>query len=61
MTSSEVETEVRAGCPCGERGDCCDDPQPVPYEHECDEIDEFCEDCYATECTTCGRVCHCGV
>lgn len=59
MIAYEVDLTVRAGCPCGTRGNCCDDPQPGEMEHVCDETDDFCEGCYATECANCGRICYC--
>jgi hypothetical protein len=44
------------GCPCC--GTCCNgDSGKITPEHECSE--DFCEDCYGTECLDCGACCHC--
>lgn len=49
------------GCPCSQ--DCCEEPTPYHPEHYCGdsdrEDDEFCEECYVTECRNCGRQCYC--
>lgn len=43
------------GHPCS--NDCCDRPDLITPEHECDE--DFCEMCYGLECITCGSTCFC--
>lgn len=47
------------GCPCGTHGRCCTDPKTTTPEHDEPEDDSFCEECYGTECLTCGKVCYC--
>ena len=44
------------GCPCGP--DCCSDPKIFTSEHTCSK-DEFCEECYGSECENCGALCYC--
>ena len=43
------------GCPCLK--DCCDESDIHNPAHLCDE--DFCEECYRSECSTCGQSCYC--
>jgi hypothetical protein len=48
------------GCPCSKA--CCDDPDVGRMDHdEPEDENEFCEDCYASECLNCGRRCWCAL
>lgn len=47
------------GCPCSQ--DCCDDPDIVTPDHDCDETADFCEDCCYSQCLNCGAQCGCEV
>ena len=54
MLSSEYR-----GCPCCST--CCEEPEPFHPEHDCIEDETVCEECYLTECHSCGRRCHCEI
>lgn len=54
----------KRGCPCGEN--CCDSPKPAKLKHDCphaatrdSESPDWCEDCFACHCTSCGKTCWC--
>ena len=44
------------GCPCN--NNCCNNPHIITPEHKCD-TEEFCEECYCSECSNCGERCYC--
>ena len=48
---------LQDGCPCGR--DCCNNPQVINPEHECENHDGICEDCFVSECESCGKTCCC--
>lgn len=43
-------------CPCS--GHCCDKPELFCPEHVC-EAEDFCEECYVSECANCHKSCAC--
>lgn len=48
------------GCPCTKT--CCDDPDVIDIEHDCEAADdEFCDDCCGCACANCGGQCYCDV
>lgn len=54
------EVKEMNGCPCAKS--CCDDPDVVGVEHDCDETsDDFCEEFCYSQCLNCGAQCGCEV
>ena len=47
------------GCCCSD--DCCDEPDIVAVEHDCDEDDCACDENWCKECRNCGCYCPCDV
>ena len=43
------------GCPC--QNDCCNKPDITTPKHKCKG--EFCDECYGSECISCGSICYC--
>lgn len=54
-----IEPDKPEGCPCGD--DCCDNPSIGCPEHECEDNDGICEDCYSLECDNCDKSCCCNI
>lgn len=47
------------GCPCGMKGDCCENPVVTGGEHECtDSCESICEENYELVCQNCGTSCY---
>jgi hypothetical protein len=43
-------------CPCS--GKCCKNPSLFCPDHEC-EAEDFCEQCFTSECANCHKSCAC--
>ena len=52
---SNINNSCTPGCPCS--GECCNKPDLFCPKHICNE--DFCEDCFVSECKNCHGSCAC--